>query len=175
MSANNKKGEKKSNIYLRPLKTDDTDFMLELVNNPDVTKYLPGLIHNRQMMMIWINSLDDSSHEYILQLVKSGTDIGECSITRCGEDWEIGLMFLPQYWNQGYGTETVSLLLEIAKSMKIKRITAVTDKNNAAMIRILERSGFVSKKEGWMWKISEDGMNSLNDGQCIAVYEKAFD
>ena len=58
--------EKMSNIILRPLEMIDSDFMLELVNDPEVTKYLPGLIHNRQMMLSWIKSLDDSSHEYII-------------------------------------------------------------------------------------------------------------
>ena len=81
--------EKMSNIILRPLEMIDSDFMLELVNDPEVTKYLPGLIHNRQMMLSWIKSLDDSSHEYIIQLEKSGTDIGECSINRVGAVLEI--------------------------------------------------------------------------------------
>lgn len=164
--------EKMSNIILRPLEMIDSDFMLELVNDPEVTKYLPGLIRNRQMMLSWIKSLDDSSHEYIIQLEKSGTDIGECSLSRVGEGFEIGVMLLPQYWNHGYGTEIVRSLLDIAKSSKMKNITAVTDKRNSVMIRILENLGFILKNEGWMWKISEDGQNLLNDGQYIVVYEK---
>ena len=165
-----------SNIILRPLEMIDSDFMLELVNDPEVTKYLPGLIHNRQMMLSWIKSLDDSSHEYIIQLEKSGTDIGECSnkcsINRVGEVLEKGLMLLPQYWNHGYGTETVRSLLDIAKSSKMKNITAVTDNRNSVMIRILENLGFILKNEGWMWKISEDEQDLLKDGQNIVVYEK---
>lgn len=164
--------EKMSNIILRPLEMIDSDFMLELVNDPEVTKYLPGLIHNRQMMLSWIKSLDDSSHEYIIQLEKSGTDIGECSINRAGNVLEIGLMLLPQYWNRGYGTETVRSLLDIAKSSKMKNITAVTDNRNSVMIRILENLGFILKNEGWMWKISEDEQDLLKDGQNIVVYEK---
>lgn len=161
-----------SNIILRPLKMSDSDFLLELVNNPEVTKYLPGLIHNKQMLLSWIKSLDDSSHEYIIQLEKSGTDIGECSINRLGKVLEIGLMLLPQYWNHGYGTETVKWLVDIAESLEKRKITATTDKNNAAMIHILENFDFTLQNEGWMWQISEDGHNSLNDGQSIVVYEK---
>ena len=163
-----------SNIILRPLKMSDSDFLLELVNNPEVTKYLPGLIHNKQMLLSWIKSLDDSSHEYIIQLEKSGTDIGECSINRVGKVLEIGLMLLPQYWNRGYGTETVRSLLDIAKSSKMKNITAVTDNRNSVMIRILENLGFILKNEGWMWKISEDEQDRLNEGQNIVVYEKVI-
>lgn len=164
--------EKMSNIILRPLEMIDSDFMLELVNDPEVTKYLPGLIHNRQMMLSWIKSLDDSSHEYIIQLEKSGTDIGECSLTVEGNNLAIGVMLLPKYWNHGYGTETVRSLLDIAKSSKMKNITAVTDNRNSVMIRILENLGFILKNEGWMWKISEDEQDLLKDGQNIVVYEK---
>jgi len=161
-----------SNIILRTLKISDSEFMLDLVNNPEVTKYLPCLIQNKQVMLSWIKSLDDSSHEYIIQLEKSGTDIGECSLNRVGEGFEIGLMLLPHYWNHGYGTETVRSLLEIAGSLKMKKITAATDKNNAAMIRILDNFGFTLQNEGWMWKISEDEQDLLGDGQNIVVYEK---
>ena len=35
--------EKMSNIILRPLEMIDSDFMLELVNDPEVTKYLDDL------------------------------------------------------------------------------------------------------------------------------------
>ena len=81
-------------------------------------------------------------------------------------------MLLPQYWNRGYGTETVRSLLDIAKSSKMKNITAVTDNRNTVMIRILENLGFILKNEGWMWKISEDEQDLLKDGQNIVVYEK---
>ena len=81
-------------------------------------------------------------------------------------------MLLPQYWNRGYGTETVRSLLDIAKSSKMKNITAVTDNRNSVMIRILENLGFILKNEGWMWKISEDEQDLLKDGQNIVVYEK---
>ncbi len=80
--------KKMRNIILRPLKISDSDFMLELVNNPEVTKYLPALIHNKQMMLSWIKSLDDSSHEYIIQLEKSSTDIGECSLIPIPEEFK---------------------------------------------------------------------------------------
>ena len=40
------------------------------------------------------------------------------------------------------------------------------------MIRILEKLDFKRKNTGRMWKISEDEMAPLNDGQNIVVYEK---
>ena len=159
-------------IILRPVKINDFDFMLKLVNDSQVKKYLPGLILDEKMLTRWIGSLDDSSNEYIIQLADSDVEIGECSLSTVGNAVEAGLMILPEYWNKGYGTETVGKLMEMANSLGRSKITATTDKDNTAMIRILEKNGFTLQNEGFMWMVSEDGKNLINDGQSIVTYEK---
>ncbi len=49
-------------------------------------------------------------------------------------------MILPEYWNQGFGSETIRKLLGIAQMLEIETAIATTDKNNRAMISILEKN-----------------------------------
>lgn len=167
--------EKKMNrILLRPVKNNDFDFMMKLVNDKQVKKYLPGLILDEKMLARWFRSLDDSSNEYIILLAESDLKIGECSLSAVGNAVEAGLMILPEYWNKGLGTETVEMLLEMAKNSGQSKVTATSDKSNTAMIKILEKTGFALQKEGFMWQISEDGIDLINSGQSILTYEKRF-
>ena len=160
-------------VLLHPIKICHINFMLQLVNDPEVTRYLPALIQDEKLMETWINNLRLEDHEYIISL-NNGISIGECSLSVYDKIAEIGLMMLPQYWNHGYGSETVRMLMDIAVSLQIEKVTAATDQNNTAMIRILEKNGFSMQKIGWMLKLSEDGIGDLDSGQNVVVYEKAL-
>ena len=142
-------------VCLRSIDIDDKTFMLRLANDPDVSKFLPRLISDETMMKAWIESLDDTDHEYIIEAADTRTSIGECSLTIKGKTAEVGLMILPDYWNQGAGSETIRKLLKIAETLTAETATAFTDQNNRALIRILEKNGFSFSKIGWMIKFAD--------------------
>ena len=83
-------------------------------------------------------------------------------------------MILPEYWNQGFGSETIRKLLGIAQMLEIETAIATTDKNNRAMISILEKNGFSFNKVGWMLKINEDDENDLSNAQTVVEYRKVL-
>ena len=161
-------------ITLRPVNINDSDFMLLLVNAPGVSRFLPGIISDKSMMKAWIESLDDMDHEYIIEAADTETAIGECSLSIRGKTAEVGMMILPEYWNQGFGSETIRKLLGIAQMLEIETAIATTDKNNRAMISILENNGFSFNKVGWMLKINEDDENDLSDAQTVVEYRKVL-
>ena len=97
-------------VLLHPIKICHINFMLQLVNDPEVTRYLPALIQDEKLMETWINNLRPEDHEYIISL-NNGISIGECSLSVYDKTAEIGLMMLRQYWNHGYGSETVRMLM----------------------------------------------------------------
>lgn len=67
---------------------------------------------------------------------------------------EIEYMLLPDYWNQGHGTELVRLLLQKAKNAYPEAdIAAITDPANTYSKRILQRAGFDLVKQ----YINDDG------------------
>ncbi|MCH5279437.1 MAG: GNAT family N-acetyltransferase [Christensenellaceae bacterium] len=67
---------------------------------------------------------------------------------------EIEYMLLPQYWNQGHGTELVKLLLQMAnKARRELDVVAITDPKNIYSKRLLQRVGFTLVKQ----YVNDDG------------------
>ena len=160
---------KEEKIIVRPVTPADVGFMVQLINDPDVTRYLPVMITDPEMMKSWILSLRTSDHEFIVEL--EGTSIGECSLTCINEYAEIGFMLLPKYWRHGYGSQVVQRLLEKAGKLGIATITAITDTDNEAAIKLLKKAGFLMERTGWMLKIPEEHMEeTVPAGQHIAEF-----
>ena len=151
---------------------DDAEFMMRLVGDPKVTKFIPGMILDREMLISWIHGLRPMDHEYIIAIEETEEEIGECSLTEQGTSCEIGFMLLPQFWRQGYGTEVVHSLVEKARGLGIKELTATTDSRNKAAIRLLEKTGFKKQKSGWMVMIPEDEAEKMEEGQTIIQFQR---
>ena len=162
------------NVRLREIQEDDADFMMQMVGNPKVTKYIPGMIQDREMLVSWIQNLGASDHEYVVEIEETDELIGECSLTEQGTCGEIGLMLLPQFWRRGYGTEVIHFLVEKARGLGIKELTATTDSRNNAAIRLLEKSGFKKQKSGWMVMMPEIENEKLGDGQMIIQFQRSI-
>ena len=159
-------------IKLRPLTINDTDFMVALASNPDASRYLPTLITNRQLMESWISGLESTDHEFIVLL--DDKEIGECSLTiSTAHSAEIGFMFFPEYWGQGFGTAVVRELLKKARQMSISELTATTDANNTAAIQLLTNFGFQKQNTGWMLALADDG-NELFGSQTIIQFKRTM-
>ena len=116
----------------------------------------------------------DIKGEYIITIEETGEEIGECSLTQQSDSAEIGFMLFPKYWLQGYGTEVVTSLIEIARDMKLKELTATTDARNKAAIRLLEKCGFKKQKHGWMVVIPEGEESKVSGGQNIIQFQRGL-
>jgi len=69
----------------------------------------------------------------------------------CFRTWEIGYVFNPLYWGEGYATESSNCLLQYAfLKLDAHRVTAFCDPENTASWRLLERLGM--RREGHMKK-----------------------
>ena len=161
----------KITIALRPITGNDADFMMGLVSDPEVTRFIPGLIGNRDLMKEWIAALPEEDREFMVLL--DGTAIGECNLTVNGDSAEIGFLLLPEYWRKGYGTEVVRQLLEMAEKSGIREVTAMTDQRNAAAIGLLEKTGFAKQSVGWFLQMPED-TEDTGFTQTVETYRKTL-
>ena len=160
------------NNSLREINDQDIDTLMELTGNPDVIKYLPGMIQDRQYTEKWIAGLISDDHEYMI--LHGDTIIGECSLTVCNNSGEIGLMLFPEHWRHGYGTETVILLMNMAKELRLQEVTAVTSPKNEVCVGLLRKLGFTSQAIGWM--LNEGDFNKdLNELFSTVVLHKTID
>ncbi|WP_342505575.1 GNAT family protein [Sporosarcina sp. FSL K6-2383] len=81
---------------------------------------------------------------------KTATMIGSGELTirdTVNREGEIGYIFHPDYWGQGYATEVAHLLVNFGfKELNLHRIYATCDPRNGASAKVLEKIGMV--KEG---------------------------
>ena len=160
------------NIALREINDQDIDTLMELTGNPDVIKYLPGMIQDRKYAEQWIAGLSSDDHEYMI--LHGNTVIGECSLTVRNNSGEIGLMLFPEYWRHGYGTETVILLMNMAKELCLQEVTAVTSPKNGACVALLQKLGFTTQAIGWVLN-EEDFDRKLDQLFSTVVFHKTID
>lgn len=77
--------------------------------------------------------------------LRQGPVVGEAGILRLSHRdnrCRIGCNLLPEYWNQGYGTEIFRLLLRLAfPVLQLERAEAMVLAENAGACRALEKAG----------------------------------
>ena len=64
------------NVKLRDITEEDAEFMMRLVGDPKVTKFIPGMIQDREMLISWIGGLSSLDHEFIITIEETEEEIG---------------------------------------------------------------------------------------------------
>lgn len=143
-------------LYLRPTSLEDADINLKLLNTEEFKKY----VGDRN-----VNTLEES-REYLknrnlpqieklgygnFTLIKkdTGEKIGGCGLFhREGLDVvDIGFSFLPEYFGKGYGYEAASRILRAGfEKYGLKKISAITVKENIASQKLIEKLGLKFQK-----------------------------
>ncbi len=144
-------------IRLRAAEKADIDGFLRWVNDPEVTENLMLVSPmSRVEEERWYENMlaqHPSEHVFVIETKPDAPDgtwqaIGTCQFLSI--DWrnrasEVGIMIGEKaFWNRGFGTETMQLLLEHGfNTLNLNRIwLQVYDKNQRG-IRAYEKAGFV--------------------------------
>ncbi len=138
-------------LRLRELTHDDATFVMDLVNDPDWLRF----IGDRN-----VRTLDDArgyvdrvrasyaANGFGLWLVESlagGAALGIAGLLKRDtlEHPDLGFAFLPAARAQGFAREAAEAVLALARERHgLARVLAITDPENAASQRVLERVGF---------------------------------
>ena len=138
-------------LLLRKIATSDAPFILRLLNEPSFIQFIGDK---------GVRSLDDArqyilngpiaSYQkhgfglYLVTLKSNNTPIGMCGLLKreALKDVDIGFAFLPEFWNKGYALEAAALVMTYGKNvLKLPRIVAITNKDNHASARLLNKIG----------------------------------
>jgi RimJ/RimL family protein N-acetyltransferase len=138
-------------LTLRWLEPGDSEFILELTNDPDWLRHIGDR---------GIRSLDDAARYiadgpramyervgfglYCVMLRGTGTAIGLCGPIK--RDWlddvDIGFAFLPAFRGRGYALEAAAATLEYGTTtLGLHRIAAIVSPGNADSLQLLGRLG----------------------------------
>lgn len=138
-------------LTLRHLSFGDAAFVLELLNEPSFIRYIGDKgVRNLEDACEYLRTgpLDSyAKHGYglfLTALTASGTPIGLCGLVKRDEleDPDVGFAFLPQFWSNGYGSESAAAILDYGRDvLGLGRILAITSPDNAGSIRLLEKIG----------------------------------
>ena len=143
-------------LSLRQLCADDTEFILELLNEPAFLQNVGDKgVRNTADACQYIQAGPVASYQqfgfglYLVALKETGAPIGICGLLKRDsmEDVEIGFAFLERYWANGYAYESAVAVMEYGRSaLGLKRIAATTAPGNRGSIRILEKLGMQFEK-----------------------------
>jgi len=157
---------KTERLILLQFTLSDTEFILELVNEPSFIQN----IGDRGVQTIadaenYLANGPISSYAkngfgmLAVTLNETGQLIGMCGLIKRDalEDVDIGYAFLPEFWSKGYALESVQAVMKHAKEViGMKRVVAIVDPTNTRSIRLLEKVGMTFEKTV---KLSEDDID----------------
>jgi RimJ/RimL family protein N-acetyltransferase len=139
-------------LRIRELAPADAAFILTLLNDPDFLRNV-GDRHVRTLedARRYIEAGPMASyarHGFGLcrvELRASGEAIGICGVLKRDElpGPDIGFAFLPAHRSKGYALESATAVLSHAREvLRMPRLLAIVNPDNAASIRLLEKLGF---------------------------------
>ncbi|HZM23770.1 MAG TPA: GNAT family N-acetyltransferase [Anaerolineales bacterium] len=150
-------------LVLRQFTFEDADFILRLLNEPSFIQNIGDRgVRTLEDARSYILRVPIASYEkngfglYLVILKESGKSIGMCGLIKRDqlEDVDIGYAFLPEFWSKGYAVEAALAVKEYARDViGLKRLIAITDPENQASIRVLEKIGLRFEK---VVRLSED-------------------
>ncbi|WP_373139366.1 GNAT family N-acetyltransferase [Mycobacterium marinum] len=137
-------------LLLRPPKLDDAGpIYKKIAKDPEVTRFLLWRAHRNvaETRRVLINQLSRSRYErnWVISLHGSGEIVGLIS---CRSDAprsiEVGYCLGRQWWDMGFMSEALSLLLAgLPADAAGCRVWATCHVDNARSARLLQRAGFV--------------------------------
>ena len=150
-------------LILRRFIVDDADFILQLLNQPSFIRFIGDKgVRTLDDARRYLNSGPIDSYQrhgfglYLVELKDRKTPIGMCGLLKRDSlpDVDLGFAFLPDYWGKGYAFEASSAVMSHAQeALKLKSVLAITDPDNEASIKLLEKLGFQFDR---VIKLSED-------------------
>jgi RimJ/RimL family protein N-acetyltransferase len=151
-------------LILRRLNVDDAPFILTLLNEPSLLRYIGDKkVRDLDGARQYILNGPVASYERngfglcLVELKESHTPIGICGLLKRDElpDPDIGFALLPDFWNKGFAFEAATAVLQDGRErLSVEHILAITSLDNEASINLLQRLGFKFEK---VIKLSADG------------------
>ena len=138
-------------LALRLASFDDAEFILRLLNEPSFLRFIGdrGVRTVEDARRYIADRLIDSYERngfglWIVERKDEPGPIGICGLVKRDTlpDPDIGFAFLPEYWSRGYAFEAVAAVKRHALVvLRLPRLLAVTNPDNAGSIRIVEKVG----------------------------------
>ena len=141
-------------LLLRKWTDADCDALFEILRDTEVVRYLadgkPFSMEKVKEFLAWAESYERENGFCRWKIIEksSGEIIGSCGFARPHgtEEIELGYLFAKNRWGRGYATEIAAAASDYGfKKLGFREIIAMTDVENTASQRVLEKIGFTSR------------------------------
>lgn len=155
-------------LLLREFEPTDSEFIIELVNDPDwIKNIMDKNIHTKEAALAYIEVLREGYSKfgfgfYCVVEKKSGKAIGMCGlIKRPFLDFvDLGFAILKAYRRMGFTFEACQAVMDFAlKKLQIEHLAAIANINNDASRKLLFKLGFEFRT---VMNIGDDGKDEVN-------------
>jgi RimJ/RimL family protein N-acetyltransferase len=150
---------KTKRLILRPITPEDATSITENVNNLNVSRWLLVVPYpyKKKDAIFWIKNSQKKAKEkprkdysFGIELQKEDKIIGGIGlhkVDRYHGKADLGYWLGQKYWRNGYGSEALETLLDLAfNKLKLRKLEAGVFVSNPSSGKLLEKYGF--KKEG---------------------------
>jgi RimJ/RimL family protein N-acetyltransferase len=151
-------------LILRRLTTDDAEFMIELMNDPDWLRYIGDrgvrtVEDARAYLLAGPLAMYDrlGFGLYCVEIRASCVPIGICGLLKRDalDDVDIGFAMLPAFRARGYAYEAAAATLDYAKrELGLTRVVAIVSPENEQSMRLLRKLGLGLERTT---RLSEEG------------------
>ena len=135
-------------LRLRPATIDDLDAWLAISRDAEEAWFgAPSSDREQARANLQKHMAHQATHGFglwVVELRKTGDVIGAAGLTHLkdGAEIEVGYRFLKEHWGQGYATEAVRALIDVAFGTHgMRRVIAQLDSRNTASAKLCERLG----------------------------------
>jgi [ribosomal protein S5]-alanine N-acetyltransferase len=141
-------------LALRKWTDADCDALFEILRDPLVARYIadgkPFSLEKVKEFLEWAASYEQANGFCRWKTIEksSGEIIGSCGFARPHgtTEIELGFLFAQKHWGKGYATEIAAAAVNYGfKKLGFREIIAMTDIENTASQRVLEKIGFASR------------------------------
>ncbi|MCL2753681.1 MAG: GNAT family N-acetyltransferase [Defluviitaleaceae bacterium] len=148
-------------LLLRTIKQEDLDAVAAIWGDVENSKYMPDPHYTSGSEIAEILDDDPDCPVYYFVALRDGFDevMGTCSLgfeNADADGYSIGYNIKKDYRGNGYAVEMVRALIDFARKLGVKSITAPIAKENKASIRVVEKCGFAVDGESSFKKSGTD-------------------
>lgn len=150
-------------LLIRPTRESDGPACLDIWLDVEMGRYMADPPRDKadEAELNFAVGIEQDEGWYPMVMIhrESGDFLGTCSVVPMddGACWDLGYAVHQRYWRQGYGTETLSRLIEAGRAQGVRAFTAAVAQENAASNALLRKLGFrVWKDDGSFRKRGTD-------------------
>jgi len=151
---------------LRSLRASDAGLIAHYASDPRIAKMTTAIPHPypkgaAEAFVAASIKPDAKAETWVIDALKSGGAelVGLISATPRPDDaTEVGYWVAPAFWNTGYASEALDLVLTYLRATTSRKIIGHCFQSNPISARVLTKAGFVYRGEGEAYSVANGGM-----------------